>query len=159
MAVYDPKILQSDYYDHLGDMYLEKIVSRSESTRKGIFLTPAEVAQMMASMTIEKTDRQVNVLDPAVGSGRLLMAAHKQAPRARLFGVDIDLRSLRIAFTNLAIHSISGYLLHADSLRHEIDIAKEAGQQNWQYANHWYSCMDQLKVLDSGPNYNLSLNS
>lgn len=159
MAAYDPKLLKSDYYDHLGEMYLEHILSKSEAARRGIFLTPSEVAQMMASMTIQSTNQQVNVLDPAVGTGRLLMAAHRQVPNARLFGVDTDLRSLRICFTNCAIHDITAYLLHADSLQHEIDIAKEDGRHNWQYSNRWYSCMDKLTQVISDPNHNLPLNT
>ena len=94
----------------------------------------------------------MNILDPAVGSGRLLMAAYKRAPHARLFGVDIDLRLVRIAFANFTIHKIPGYLLHADSLCHEIDIATEDGRNNWQHANRWYSCMDKLTPLSKSQN-------
>lgn len=144
MKTYNPKLLQSDYYDHLGQMYLDKIVSKDQAMRRGIFLTPMNVADAMAKMTIPETQKSMNILDPAVGSGRLLMAAHKKAPGARLFGVDIDLRLVRIAFANFAIHKIPGYLLHADSLLHEIDIGIEGGRNNWQYANRWYSCMDKL---------------
>lgn len=144
---YDPAALKSDYYDHLGEMYLEKIVGRAAVQRSGQFLTPVNVADMMADMNIGRTDEKKTVLDPAVGSGRLLMAAHKVAPNALLFGVDIDLRMLRITYTNFAIHNISGYLLHADSLLHEIDISREEGRENWQYANRWYSCMNKLKPV------------
>ena len=144
-TTYDLKLLKSDYYDHLGEMYLEKFVSNAVAKRKGMILTPMTLADSLAKMTIREQDILINVLDPAVGTGRLLMAVHKRAPDANLFGVDIDLRSLRIAFTNFAIHNISGYLLHANSLIHDIDIATEQGRQNWRYANKWYSCMDKLK--------------
>lgn len=144
--VYDIDLLRSDYYDHLGEMYIEKLLNKSEVQLKGIYLTPMEVGKLMANVTIEDTDKKINILDPAVGTGRLLMAAHKQAPKARLFGVDTDLRVLRIAYTNLAIHNIQGYLLHADSLRHEIDISTKSGRENWHYANNWYSQIDKLKV-------------
>ena len=147
IKTYDVDLLKSDYYDHLGEMYLEKIVSKNEASRKGQFLTPMNVADAMADMTIEKTENSIKILDPAVGTGRLLMAAHKKAPNGLLFGVDIDLRALRVAFTNFAIHNISGYLLNADSLYHEIDISKVEGAQNWKYANRWYSCMDKLKPM------------
>lgn len=152
MKTYDPKLLRSDYYDHLGEMYLDKIVSKHEANRKGMFLTPMELADAMARMTIPETQRPMNILDPAVGSGRLLMAAYKRAPHARLFGVDIDLRSVRIAFANFTIHKIPGYLLHADSLWHETDIGTQDGRDNWQYANRWYSCMDKLTPLSKSQN-------
>ena len=144
MKTYDVQLLRSDYYDHLGEMYLEKIVSTTEAARKGLFLTPMNVAETMAAMTVGESKEPLKILDPAVGTGRLLMAAHKRAPNSMLFGVDLDLRALRIAFTNFAIHNISAYLLNADSLLHEIDISKEEGRRNWRYANRWYSCTDKL---------------
>ncbi len=147
MQTYDPELLRSDYYDHLGEMYLEKLVGTRQAQERGQFLTPMNVADSMAAMTIGQTDKPVRVLDPCVGTGRLLMAAHKQAPNALLFGVDVDLRALRIAFTNFAIHGISGYLLHADSLLHDTDISTDVGRHNWEFANRWYSCMDQLEAL------------
>lgn len=147
MKTYDPEKLRSDYYDHLGEMYLDKVVGPSQVQRQGLFLTPMNVAESMAAMTIGETKDKVNVLDPCVGTGRLLMAAHKQAPNASLFGVDVDLRALRIAFTNFAIHGISGYLLHADSLYHETDISTEEGKYNWQFSNKWYSHMEDLKPM------------
>ncbi len=157
IELYDYKLLKSDYYDHLGDIYLEKIVSSSEAKSRGQFFTPHHVGKMMAEMTIDKTDEKINILDPCVGSGRLLMEAYKQAPNATFFGVDLDLRMVRIAMTNFAIHSIKGYFLHANSLQHEIDISKEDGLANWQYANNWYSHIDKLKEINRGQNLTLDL--
>ncbi len=143
--IYDGKLLQSDFYDHLGEMYLEKIISKTEAKRRGAFHTPKNVADLMASITVPETDKRLNILDPAVGSGRLLMAAYKKAPNSVFWGVDIDLRALRIAYTNFAIHQIKGYLLHANSLAHEIDISKKEGRENWRYSNLWYSNIEKLK--------------
>jgi len=149
MKTYDPEKLRSDYYDHLGEMYLEKLVGTRQAQERGQFLTPMNVAESMAAMTIGQTDKPVRVLDPCVGTGILLMAAHKTAPNALFFGVDVDLRALRIAFTNFAIHGISGYLLHADSLAYDTDISTEEGRYNWQFANRWDSCMNKLKKTKS----------
>ncbi|MFA5032767.1 MAG: N-6 DNA methylase [bacterium] len=149
MAVYKPEIIKSDIHDHLGDMYIEN-QSRSGKLGKGQFLTPDSVVEFMCQSTIgeaKETGRPLNVLDPCVGTGRFLIGAYKYAPDANLFGVDIDLRALRIAFTNCAIHGIRAYFLHADSLVHEIDISKPDGIANWQYANKWYSCWDKLKGM------------
>lgn len=144
--VYKPDVLKQDTHDHLGDLYVEN-QSKLGRSFKGQFLTPDNVCDFICNTTIEQTDKQLNILDPAVGTGRFLLFAHRYAPNANLFGVDIDLRALKIAFTNCAIHGIRAYLLHADSLRHEIDISKEAGRYNWQYANKWYSCWDKLKEM------------
>ena len=157
MKIYDNKKLKSDFYDHLGEMYLENIISKAESKKKGIFHTPKNVADLMAQISIPESDKQLNILDPAVGTGRLLMAAYKKAPNSLFFGVDIDLRSIRIAYKNFAIHSIQAFLLHANSLEHEIDIAIKAGEHNWKYANKWYSHIDKLKPISSTTNSQLKL--
>lgn len=145
IKTYNSNLLKSDFYDHLGDIYAEKIISKNEANRKGIYMTPQNLADLTGKISIQETDKPLMILDPAVGTGRLLMAAYKRAPRAALFGVDIDLRSLRIAITNFTIHNISGYLLHADSLKHEIDISNERGKYNWKFANKWNTCIENLK--------------
>ncbi len=141
---YNLELLHSDRSDHLGDMYIQKLVTKADAERRGLFLTPESVANLTAAMTIPVTEEKVTVLDPCVGSGRLLMAAHQRAPNGIFFGVDTDLRILRVAYTNLAIHGIKGYLLHADSLLHNTDISTEEGRENWKYSNHWNSHMDKL---------------
>ncbi|MBA3045776.1 MAG: SAM-dependent DNA methyltransferase [Euryarchaeota archaeon] len=146
IEVYDLELIKSDKQDHLGDMYVEN-QSQLGRSYKGQFLTPEHVVNMMCAMTIEKTDEEINILDPCTGTGRFLMGAHEYAPNANLFGVDIDQRALRVAFTNCAIHNISAYFLHADSLMHETDISKPEGRYNWQYANRWNSCWDELKPI------------
>jgi len=143
---YDSELLRSDFYDHLGEMYLEKIVSK-EGAKEGIYLTPMNYVNKRAQMLIEKTKMKLKILDPTARTGRQLMASYKRAPNSLFFGADTDLRALRIAFTNLAIHGIKGYLLHADCFKHELDLANDDGWYNWQYSNKWYSCMDKLKPI------------
>ena len=157
LEIYDRELLRSDFHDHLGDMYLEKIVSGSSGKKADIFYTPANVASLLAEMTIGNGRKQLRVIDPAVGTGRLLMAAYQRSPHSVLFGVDTDLRALRIALTNFAIHNIQGYLLHADSLRHEIDISTPAGRDNWRYANRWQSQMHKLQPIGRDPQTELRL--
>jgi type I restriction-modification system DNA methylase subunit len=143
-SVYNLDLLKADAYDYLGDLYLGK-QRNDERKHKGQYLLPERVVGHINGIVISKTDEKVNILDPYVGTGRFLISAHKYAPNANLFGVDIDLRALRIAFTNCAIQNIKAYLLHADNLVHEIDVSKADGSYNWQFANRWYSCMDKLQ--------------
>jgi type I restriction-modification system DNA methylase subunit len=146
IEAYDVKAVQSERYDHLGDLYLENVIGEYEAKKRKLYFTPHSVASALAKMTLEgNTKKQPNVLDPAVGSGRLLMAAHEYCPSAKLYGVDNSLPLIRTAFTNAAIHSISMYLLHADSLRHVTDISLPEGRENWRHANRWQSQMDRLK--------------
>ena len=143
--VYDPQLLKSDLYDHLGDIYQQQVITETEAKAKGMFLAPPEAGGMLSDMCFSETEESGNILDPTVGTGRLLMAVHAIAPNAKLFGVDKDVTYLKIALTNFAIHDIKGYLLNADSLYHETDISKVNGKYNWQYANRWPSYIEQLK--------------
>ena len=159
IKLYDSALLKSDYHDHLGSIYLEKFVSKSYAKHTGQFLTPMGLAKALADMTIPETDEEINILDPAVGSARLLMAAHRRAPNARLFGVDKDLRMLQIGYTNFCIHNISGWLLHADSLKHEIDISTDDGSYNWKHANSWQSQIDKLREMSPERKEEISYNN
>ena len=148
-SVYKPQVLKQDYHDYLGEMYMET-QGKSQIDRKGQFLTPESASGMLAKMTIGNDAKQKpNILDPCVGTGRLLISAYKVRPESNLFGVDIDINALRIAYTNFRIHGIRDfYLLHADSLLHETDVSKPEGSYNWQFANQWYSHMNELKEID-----------
>jgi len=146
MTKYNPALLRSDYYDHLGDMYFEKILKPGHSQNKDLFLISMNDAYDMIKKTIGENDAPIKILDPNVGTGRYLMAAHKIVPNALLFGVDSDLRALRIVFTNFTIHSIPGYLLHADTSVHDIEMETDEGIYNWQFANEWNSCIEKLKA-------------
>ena len=139
--------IHSDPYDYLGDMYVEMQGQFSQGI-KGQFLTPPNVCDMMARMLIqEDEDREISVLDPCVGTGRMLMAAARYAPNATLYGIDIDNRAIRTAFTNACIHKLRVRLLCADSLRHATDPRSEAGRHNWQYCNSWHSHYGELKTF------------
>lgn len=146
LKVYDLSLLKADTYDYLGELYVEKQAYLGQKLKEQS-INPDSVTVLISSMAIRKTDGRLNILDPCVGTGRFLLAAYKYAPNANFFGVDTDLRALRIALTNCAIHNIPAYLLHADSQIHEIDISKPDGLYNWQYANRWYSCIDKLRKI------------
>jgi len=139
--------IHADRYDYLGDMYVE-MQGRFSQGVKGQFLTPPSVCDMMAKMTMSDGDKPVNVLDPCVGTGRMLIAASQYAPLgSTYYGIDIDNRAIRTAFTNACIHKISMRLLCADSLRHATDPRTQAGRDNWKYCNHWQSHYHELKTI------------
>ena len=87
------------------------------------------------------------VLDPCVGTGRMIMSGAKVSPQSYYYGVDIDWRSLHVALVNFAQHDIHGFVLHADSLMHDTDIAKPNGRFNWKFANQWKSHYGELKLM------------
>ena len=137
--------IHSDPYDYLGDMYVE-FQGRFSQSVKGQFLTPQNVCEMIVRMSIgeEDKDKPMTVLDPCVGTGRFLISAGKYAPNATLYGIDIDNRAIRTAFTNACIQKLRVRLLCADSLRHATDPETEAGRNNWKYCNSWQSHYSEL---------------
>ncbi|HYG58451.1 MAG TPA: N-6 DNA methylase, partial [Symbiobacteriaceae bacterium] len=66
----------------------------NEDSKKagGVFYTPPDIAGDMVrhALAATKPGRPLRILDPACGDGAFLAAAHRHAPTARLYGVDID---------------------------------------------------------------------
>ena len=149
---YNLPLIKSDRYDYLGDIYIDNVIGASEAGRKGLYLTPQPVVEAICKMTLgEVNNKEVNILEPCVGSGRFLLTANKYAPNANLYGVDKSLDMVRTSFTNAAIHNIRMYLLHADSLLHDIGHSEPEGIYNWQFANRWQSHYEKLKTIGSKP--------
>jgi type I restriction-modification system DNA methylase subunit len=148
-GAYDLSIFKSDRYDYLGDLYTENVLGSKEAGRKGQFLTPHHIVDCMCDSVLGNADseKKSNILDPCVGSGRFLITANKYSPNARLFGVDTDLTMVRTSLTNAAIYNLPMFVLHANSLLHETDIALPDGRYNWKFANRWESCIDELRLI------------
>ena len=152
MENYDKEVhlaIKNDRYDHLGEIYIE-LQSGSGRQSKGQFLTPQNVCDMMAKMTIEDTKKPINVLDPACGTGRFSIAVANVNPNAHIYGVDIDNRAIQTAICNACIFKIHGFYLHGDSIKHIIDLKYEEGRKNWMYANKWVSHYSELIPISHG---------
>lgn len=108
-------------HDVLGVVYEELGES---SDHFGQHFTPHNLSDMKASMVIdEDPDREreepYSVLDPAAGSGRLLISAAKQLPegtQAEFYAVDKDSTCAKMAALNLTFFNMDGYVVHGDSL-------------------------------------------
>lgn len=95
--------------DLLGEFFEQHI----SNGRNGQFFTPAPICQFMASIT--HTDRvydtgttePVRVLDPACGSGRMLLAAHKVNGQGHeYYGIDIDRTCVKMTALNLFLNGV-----------------------------------------------------
>ena len=73
-------------YEYLGDLLAENAYGKGQ----GFFPTPMSVCSMMTAMLMETGEdlRAKTVCDPAVGTGRFLLAASNYS--LRLYGQDID---------------------------------------------------------------------
>lgn len=89
-----------------GDLLGALLESVRGGKPRGAFYTPYNVTYMMASMADAKPGE--SVIDPACGSGRMLLAAlqvcrerHDGVPR--LVGIDIDAEAVRVCKLNLLL--------------------------------------------------------
>ena len=61
----------------------------------------------------------MTIVDPACGSGRLLVEAAKRQPDAVYVGVDKDVTCVKMTALNLCLFNVDGYAVHGDSLTQE----------------------------------------
>jgi|GEM_PF-2249758 len=146
---YDSKLLRSDNDDHLGEFYFNQVIKKNEGIGN---LISMKKARSIVSEQLSETDQSITILDTEAKTGRLLLASHEIVPNGILFGVEGDLRLYRIAYANLIIHDLKGYLLHANTSTHELNISTPEGKHNWQYANKWSSHLDQPRPKNSHQN-------
>jgi len=93
----------------LGEFFEQHI----SNGRNGQFFTPQHVCDFMASIThsakennIEDT-RPLRILDPACGSGRMLIASHKIMGRGHeYYGIDIDRTCVKMCALNFFLNGI-----------------------------------------------------
>ena len=135
MKIYDPKLLRSDYHDHLGDMYID--IFPKDWGKRGLDPETNKLEDYTELLGKEKKSERLKILDKAARTGRLLTLAHQRFPKAVLFGIENDKRLYRIALTNFAIFDIPGYLINANSETDEIDLKTKNGRDNWEMANLW----------------------
>lgn len=96
--------------DVLGNIY-EGCITFGEY---GQFFTPEPITEMMVK--IAGVQEQEKVLDPACGSGRFLISAHKENPAAVLYGVDLDERCAKMCALNMLLFGCNAVIYWGDSL-------------------------------------------
>jgi adenine-specific DNA-methyltransferase len=96
----DELALCADGYDVPGAAY-EALISGAERRDAGQFGTPHYAADLMAAWLLQEPVKLL--LDPAVGSGRLLYRAGIREPAPeRMLGLDVDALAVELAQLNLA---------------------------------------------------------
>ncbi|MEY5041832.1 MAG: hypothetical protein RLZZ414_1385 [Bacteroidota bacterium] len=90
-------------HDALGDIFMEYL----SFGKNGQYFTPEPICDMMAKMTGNYENYQT-VLDPACGSGRMLLAAAKINRKLVFYGSDIDLTCVKMAVVNLVYNTLEG---------------------------------------------------
>ncbi len=111
------KIMYQNWWDALGEIYENCVVSKSKATSTGQFFTPPTVCDMMAQV-INGTEPIFNkdISDPTCGSGRNLLAFNAINPGNNLYAEDIDKTSCLMTVANFLVHGIKGEVVWHDSL-------------------------------------------
>ena len=93
--------------DVLGEYYETHMAKKGKSQ----FFTPWPICQFMAKSSVEEADRDegrpLRILEPACGSGRMLLAIAKEAgPRNEFYGIDIDQACVKMTALNLFLNGV-----------------------------------------------------
>lgn len=94
-------------YTDITESCIESL-SLAERKALGQYMTPATIGDMMAARLFDglpadgNTHGAPSVIDPACGTGELLLAAHRACPAARLSGCDVDPCMIDAAIANLS---------------------------------------------------------
>lgn len=85
------------------DITADHIASLDLADRKGLgqYMTPAFLGDKMAAMLAMRQGAPVRVIDPACGTGELLLAVQRANPGAGLHGFDVDEGMITAAQRNL----------------------------------------------------------
>ncbi|MDR3695600.1 N-6 DNA methylase [Mucilaginibacter sp.] len=108
--------LSEDFNDPIGELYMQAI----SNGHNGQYFTPTPICEMISAMTIgEGIENRETILDPACGSGRMLLAAAKQNRHSAFYGADLDSTCCKMALFNMLLNSLKGEISHMNSLSNE----------------------------------------
>lgn len=102
--------------DCLGEFFQQNITRGSH----GQFFTPEHVCDFMAAITMDKViTNGKTIMDPACGSGRMLLAGAKISRQNYFYGADIDKRCVKTAAINLCLNGLIGEVAWMNSITFE----------------------------------------
>jgi len=107
--------LAEGFRDPLGDLYMQTV----SKGHLGQYFTPEHMCDLMAILSVGISENGKSVLDPACGSGRMLLAAAKINRHQVFYGADIDKVCCKMAVFNMLLQSLTGEIAHMNSLSNE----------------------------------------
>ncbi|MCG8483565.1 MAG: N-6 DNA methylase [Clostridia bacterium] len=116
LGILQLNVLDNPYSDILGDFYMEYI-TKGEN---GQYFTPDHICELMARMQLgDQEENGKRILDPACGSGRMLLSAAKLHYRNYFFGADNNNTCAKMAVLNFYLNKLCGEVAWMDSLSME----------------------------------------
>ena len=108
--------IEKPYTDILGEVYMN-IAAKSKSKHFGQFFTPEHICHFMAQISMDETiTNGKTILDPACGSGRMLLSGAKLNHTNYFFGADLDPICAKMTALNLSVNGIHGEVACMDSI-------------------------------------------
>ena len=112
----------------------ERLMPGAERRAAGQFMTPFVLADLMAGWLLREPKRRL--LDPAVGSGRLLFRAHSRPEQApvQVIGWDVDELAIAMAELDLRLRGVRRFELHRGDFL--LDVEDEAAAELPERLDH-----------------------
>lgn len=117
------------FEDLIGGFYMETALSRKGQQWNGEFHTPKPICDLMAQITLGKTESfpaegPITVCEPACGAGAMILSIGQACPpevrrRLRVTAIDISRTACDMAFINTTLWGIPTRVIHGNSLSFE----------------------------------------
>lgn len=114
-AILQLNVLHNPYSDLLGEYF----TIHNTKGQNGQYFTPEPVCDLNAKMIMNEDDIGKRVLDPACGSGRMLLSAAKINHRNFFFGADISQTCTKMATLNFFLNGLKGEVAWMNTLSME----------------------------------------
>ena len=116
LGILQHNVLDNPYSDILGEFFMQHITKR----QNGQYFTPEPVCTFMATINGLDTKREgQRILDPACGSGRMLLSAAKLNHRNYFFGADSSNTCAKMSTLNFFLNGLNGEVAWMNSLTME----------------------------------------
>ena len=115
LGVLQLSIYDTPYSDLLGEFFTLHI-TKGEN---GQFFTPEHICDLMSKLNSPEPQTGQRVLDPACGSGRMLLSFAKDNPDNYFFGSDISSTCAKMTTLNFFLNGLKGEVTHMNSLSME----------------------------------------
>ncbi|MEO9804795.1 MAG: N-6 DNA methylase [Reichenbachiella sp.] len=116
LGILQLNVLDNPYSDILGEFFMQHITKG----QNGQYFTPDPVCEMITKMQCGNLeDEGSRILDPACGSGRMLLSAAKINYRNYFFGADSSNTCAKMATLNFFLNGLNGEVAWMNSLSME----------------------------------------